>query len=68
MSTSIWRLKISWEAGALNKELLEQFAVNISDSESDNDKADEGVNEDFLDGDSTTFGSRSESSSSLDDI
>ena len=47
---------------------MKQFVVNISDSESDNDKADEGANKEFLDGDLTTFGSRSESSGSLDDI
>ena len=53
-----------WEADGLNEELLEGFIINNrSDSESSDD---EGVNEGFSD-DSTSFGSKSESTDSSDD-
>ena len=49
-----------WEADGLNKEVLERFIItNSSDSESSDDN-NEGVNEGFLEADSTSFGSRSE--------
>ena len=57
-----------WEVDGLNEDLLEEFIINISDSESDDDQANKGVNEGFADGDSTTFGSRSESSGSSDEV
>ena len=57
-----------WEVDGLNEDLLEEFIINISDSESDDDQANQGVNEGFSDGDSTTFGSRSESSGSSDEV
>ena len=54
-----------WEADGLNEELLERFIItNSSDSESSDD---EGVNKGFSDGDSTSFGSRSDSTDSSDD-
>ena len=53
-----------WEADGLNEELLERFIITNSDSESSDD---EGVNEGFSDADSTSFGSRSESTDSSDD-
>ena len=54
-----------WEADGLNEELLERFIItNSSDSESSDD---EGVNEGFSEGDSTSFGSMSESTDSSDD-
>ena len=56
-----------WEADGLNEEVLERFVItNSSDSESSDD--DEGVNEGFLEADdSTSFGSRSESTDSSDE-
>ena len=48
----------------LNEELLERFIITNTDSESSDD---EGMNEGFSDGDSTSFGSRSESTNSSDD-
>ena len=54
-----------WEADGINEERLERFIINnSSDSESSDD---EGVNEGFSD-DSTSFGSRSESDSSDDEV
>ena len=54
-----------WEADGLNEEVLERFVItNSSDSESSDD---EGVNEGFLEADSTSFGSRSESTDSSDE-
>ena len=54
-----------WEADGLNEELLERFIItNSSDSESSDD---EGVNEGFSEGDSTSFGSMSESTDPSDD-
>ena len=40
-----------WEVDGLNEDLLEEFIINISDSERDDDQANEGVNEGFSDGD-----------------
>ena len=58
-----------WENDGLNEELLECFIINnSSDSSSDDDCADEGVNTGFSDGDSTSYGSRSESSNSSDEV
>jgi len=52
-----------WGADGLNEVLLERFIItNSSDSESSDD--DDDVNDGFLDSDSTSFGSRSESSAS----
>ena len=54
-----------WEADGLNEEVLERFVItNSSDSESSDN---EGVNEGFLEADSTSFGSRSESTDSSDE-
>ena len=54
-----------WEADGLNEEVLERFVItNSSDSESSDD---EGVNEGFLEADSTSFGSKSESTNSSDE-
>ena len=54
-----------WEADGLNEEALERFVItNNSDSESSDD---EGVNEGFLEADSTSFGSKSESTDSSDE-
>ena len=54
-----------WEADGLNEEVLERYVItNSSDTESSDD--DEGVNEGFLEADSTSFGSRSESTDSSD--
>ena len=54
-----------WEADGLNEEVLERFVItNSSDSESSDN---EGVNEGFLEVDSTSFGSRSESTDSSDE-
>ena len=58
-----------WKADGFNENLLEEFIVNISDRESDDDQEIEGgVNEGFSDGDSTTFGLRSESSNSSNEV
>ena len=44
-----------WEADGLNEEVLERFIItNNSDSESCDDN-DEGVNDGFLEADSTSF-------------
>jgi len=61
-----------WEADGLNEELLERFIItnSSSDSESsdDDDEDDDGDgNDGFLDADSTSFGSRSESSADSSD-
>ena len=69
MSTVVQRLKNT--IGRLmdfNEDILEEFIVNISDSENDDDQANESVNEGFLDGDSTTFSLRSELPSSSDEV
>ena len=55
-----------WENDGLNEELLERFIINNSSDSSDS--GDEGVNDGFLDCDSTSFGSRSESSGSSDEV
>ena len=57
-----------WEADGLNEELLERFIVtNSNDSESSDDDDDDDVNDGFSDADSTSFGSRSESSTNSSD-
>ena len=53
-----------WETDGLNEELFEQFIITNSDSESSDH---EGVNEGFSEGDSTSFGSMSESTNSSDE-
>ena len=54
-----------WEADGLNEEILERFIINnSSDSESSDD---DGMNDGFSDGTSTSFGFRSESLSSSSD-
>ena len=69
-----WHYKVEdhyWETDGLTEELLElleRFIINISGSESSDNDVDEGVNDGFSDGDSTSFGSRSESTSSSDEV
>ena len=58
-----------WETDGHNEELLEHFIINnSSDSSNDDDWSDESVNTGFSDGDSTSYGSRSESSNSSDEV